>query len=155
MGLVIYPWISLPLYTLKTPGWILDPAKGPLGPNSIPGLGWSQKSVIFMQTWQIMGSDWPSSGSYSASGWLISGSSLTRNGVWPQWTLSGSTWHWLFLECTIQYHSINVLNIASFWYTSFHNYCIRALPPPPLLEWYRILAQRPLVPITVQFLISF
>ena len=50
----------------------------------------TRKSVSFPQTWQIMGSYWPSSGSYSASGWLISGSSLTRNGVWPQWTLSGS-----------------------------------------------------------------
>ena len=38
----------------------------------------------------IMGSDWPSSEWHSASSWLISGSLLTRNGVWPQWTLSGS-----------------------------------------------------------------
>ena len=43
--------------------------------------------VNFLQTWQIEGSDWPSSGSYSKSCWLISGSLLTRNGVWPQWNL--------------------------------------------------------------------
>ena len=60
-----------------------DPEKCPLGPNSIPGQRWPGNQ----SNWQIMGSEWPSSGSYFASSWLISGSSLTRNGVWPQWTL--------------------------------------------------------------------
>ena len=60
----------------------------------------TQKSVSFMQTWQTMGSDWPSSGSYSASNWLISGSSLIRNGVWPQWTLSESRFDpGVIIEC--------------------------------------------------------
>ena len=57
--------------------------------------------VNFLQIWQIMVSDWPSSWSYSASSWLITGSSLTRNGVWPQWTLSGSSLTPLFVECSI------------------------------------------------------
>ena len=54
----------------------------------------------FLQTWQIMGSDWPSAGSYSS--WLIFGSSLTRNGVWPQWTLSGQVWPDV-LECILSH----------------------------------------------------
>ena len=72
-------------YTLKTPGsaW---PGKGSIGAKLHSGSKMTRKLVSFLQTWQIMGSDWPSSGSHSASGWLISGSSLTRNGVWPQWT---------------------------------------------------------------------
>ena len=76
-------------YTLKTPGsaW---PGKGSTGAKLHSGSKMTRKVVSFLQTWQIMGSDWPSSGSHSASSWLISGSSLTRNGVWPQWTLSGS-----------------------------------------------------------------
>ena len=75
--------------TLKTPGsaW---PGKGSVGAKLHSGSKITRKLVSFLQTWQIMGSDWRSSGSYSASSWLISGSSLTRNGVWPQWTLSGS-----------------------------------------------------------------
>ena len=45
----------------------------------------STRSLIsFLQIWQIMASDWPSSGSYSASSWLISGSSV----VDPEWTLA-------------------------------------------------------------------
>ena len=55
--------------------------------------------VSFLQTCQIMGSVWPSSVSYSASSWLISGSLLTRNGVWPQWTLFRVTLTRVFLEC--------------------------------------------------------
>ena len=73
-----------------------DPEKGPLGPNSIPGQRWPGNQ----SNWQIMGSDWPSCGSYFASSWLISGSSLTRNGVWPQWTLFRVTLTRVFLECT-------------------------------------------------------
>ena len=72
-----------------------DTEKGPLGPNSIPGQRWPGNQ----SNWQIMGSDWPSSGSYFASSWLISGSSLTRNGVWPQWTLFRVTLTRVFLEC--------------------------------------------------------
>ena len=72
-----------------------DPEKGPLGPNSIPGQRWPGNQ----SNWQIMGSDWPSSVSYFASSWLISGSSLTRNGVWPQWTLFRVTLTRVFLEC--------------------------------------------------------
>ena len=56
-----------------------DPEKGPLGPISIPGQRWPGNQSNL----HIMGSDWPRSGSYFASSWLISGSSLTRNGVWP------------------------------------------------------------------------
>ena len=66
--------------TLKTPGsaW---PRKGSKL-HSASKITW--KLVSFLQTWQIMGSDWPSSGSHSASSWPISGSSL------DQWTLSES-----------------------------------------------------------------
>ena len=70
-------------FTLTTPGSAVTREKGPLGPNSTPGQRWPGNQ----SNWQIMGSDWPSSWSYFASNWLISGSSLTRNGVWPQWTL--------------------------------------------------------------------
>ena len=73
-----------------------DPEKGPLGPNSIPGQRWPGNQ----SNWQIMGSDWPSSGSYFASSWLIFGSSLTRNGVWPQWTLFRVTLTRVCLECS-------------------------------------------------------
>ena len=73
-----------------------DPEKGPLGPTSIPGQRWPGNQ----SNWQILGSDWPSSGSYFASSWLIPGSSLTRNGVWPQWTLFRVTLTRVFLECT-------------------------------------------------------
>ena len=37
-----------------------------------------------------------------AESWPISGSSLTRNGVWPQWTLSGSSLTRVFLECSFR-----------------------------------------------------
>ena len=77
---IVDPELSLtsPGYTLKTPGSAVTPEKGPLGPNSIPGQRWPGNQ----SNWLIMGSDWPSSGSYFASSWLISESSLTRNGVW-------------------------------------------------------------------------
>ena len=76
-------------FTLKTPGsaW---PGKGSIGAKLHSGSKMTRKLVSFLQTWQIMGSDWLNSGSHSSSSWLISGSLLTRNGVWPQWTLSGS-----------------------------------------------------------------
>ena len=72
-----------------------DPEKGPLGPNSIPGQRWPGNQ----SNWPIIGSDWPRSGSYFASSWLISGSTMTRNGVWPQWTLFRVTLTRVFLEC--------------------------------------------------------
>ena len=75
-----------------------DPEKGPLGPNSIPGQRWPGNQ----SNWQIMGPDWPSPGVYFASSWLISRSSLTRNGVWPQWTLFRVTLTRVFLECGSQ-----------------------------------------------------
>ena len=80
---------TLHFYTLKTSGsaW---PGKGSIGAKLHSESKMTRKLVSFLQAWQIMGSDWPSSRSHSASSWLISGSSLTRNGVWPQWTLSGS-----------------------------------------------------------------
>ena len=64
--------------------------KGSIGAQLHSGSKMTRELVSFLQTWQVMGSDWPSSGWHSASSWLISGSSLTRNGVWPQWTVSGS-----------------------------------------------------------------
>ena len=68
--------------TLKTPGsaW---PGKGPLGPNFIPGQRWPGNQSTWREIWPRAGSVWP----HYLSIWLISGSSLTRNGVWPQWTL--------------------------------------------------------------------
>ena len=57
--------------------------KRSIGAKLHSGSKTTRKLVSFLQTWQIMGSDWPSSGSHSVSSWLISGSSLTRNGVWP------------------------------------------------------------------------
>ena len=65
--------------------------KGSIGAKFLSLSRMTRKSVSFPQTWKIMGSAWPCSGSYSPSGWLISGSSLNRNGVWLQWTLSGSS----------------------------------------------------------------
>ena len=72
-----------------------DPEKGPLGPSSIPGQRWPGNK----SNWPIIGSEWPRSGSYFASSWLISGSTMTRNGVWPQWTLFRVTLTRVFLEC--------------------------------------------------------
>ena len=61
-----------------------------------------QEIVRFLQTWQIMGQIDPalSHDSPRQVEWQTSGSSLTRNGVWPQWTLSGSSLTLVFLECT-------------------------------------------------------
>ena len=67
---------------LKHPGQ-RDPEKGPLGPNSIPGQRWPGNQSTWREIWPRAGSTWP----HYLSFWLISGSSLTRNGVWPQWTL--------------------------------------------------------------------
>ena len=88
-------------HTLKTPGsaW---PGKGSIGAKLHSGSKITRKLVSFLQTWQIMGSDWPSSGSHSVSSWLISGSSLTRNGVWPQKNdgpFPGQFLTRVFLEC--------------------------------------------------------
>ena len=60
-----------------------DPEKGPLH--------WGQTPFRV--------NNWPSCWSYSASSWLISRSSLTRNGVWPQWTLFRVTPTRVFWEC--------------------------------------------------------
>ena len=86
------------LFTLNTPGltWL---GKGSIGAKLHSGSTMTRKLVSFLQTWQRMGSDWPSFGSYSTSSWLIFGSSLTRNGVWPQLTLSRVTLTRVFLEC--------------------------------------------------------
>ena len=51
---------------------------------------WILWNVKFCRFDQIKRSDWLSSGSYSAASWSVSRSSLTRNWVWPQWTLFGS-----------------------------------------------------------------
>ena len=67
---------------LKHPGQ-RDPENGPLGPNSIPGQRWPGKYSTWREIWPRSGSIWP----HYLSLWLISGSSLTRNGVWPQRTL--------------------------------------------------------------------
>ena len=53
------------------------------GPNSIPGQRWPGYQSTWREIWPRAGSIWP----HYLSIWLISGSSLTRNGVWPQWTL--------------------------------------------------------------------
>ena len=107
-----------------------DPEKGPMGPNSIPGQRWPRNRL----NWQLMGSDWPSSGSNFALSWLISGSSLTRNGVWLhwlQWTLFRVTLTRVFLECSNlcpKYASETVFrapnnnnNNILFLYSAFHN----------------------------------
>ena len=70
------------IYTLKHPGQ-RDPEKGPLGPNSIPGERWLGNQSTWREIWPRAESIWP----HYLSIYLISGSSLTLNGVWPQWTL--------------------------------------------------------------------
>ena len=79
------------VYSLKTPAGSNLTRKGsiwgqtPFRVKDDPEIGQLSADLTYN------GVRWPSSGSYSASSWLISGSSLTRNGVWPQWTLSGSS----------------------------------------------------------------
>ena len=92
-GAPIAPPLNSPLHhhTIQVPGsaW---PGKGSIGAKLHSGSTLTLKLVSFMQTWQITGTDWPSSGSlYSALSWLISRLSLTPNGDWPQWTLTGSS----------------------------------------------------------------
>ena len=70
------------------------PEKGPLGPNSIPGQRWPGNQ----SNWQIMGSDWPSSGSYFPSSWLISGHCWPRMEFGPNGPFSGSRWPACVLE---------------------------------------------------------
>ena len=54
-----------------------------LGPNSIPRQRWPGNQSTWCKIWPRAGSIWP----HYLSVWLNSESSLTRNGVWPQWTL--------------------------------------------------------------------
>ena len=56
------------IYTLKTPrsAW---PGKGSIGVILRSGSTVTRNVVSFLQTWQIKGPDWPSSGSYSESSW--------------------------------------------------------------------------------------
>ena len=76
------------------------PGKGPLGPNSIPGQRWPRNQSTWRGIWPRAGSIWPPLFVKSAESWPISGSSLTRNGVWPQWTLFRVMLTRVFLECT-------------------------------------------------------
>ena len=86
-------YIILPC-TLKTPGSAVTRKRVHWGQTPF-----RQRWPGNQSNWQIMGSDWPSTGSYFASSWLISESSLTRNGVWPQWTPFRVTLARVFLEC--------------------------------------------------------
>ena len=64
-----------------------DSEKGPLGPNSIPAQRWPGNQSTWCEIWPRAGSIWP----HYLSVWLISESSLTRNGPF-----SGSR---VILEC--------------------------------------------------------
>ena len=55
----------------------------------------------------------------SAESWPISGSSLTRNGVWPQWTLSGSSLTRVFWECSMIYPKRLNLTKEVTWHQGF------------------------------------
>ena len=60
----------------------------------------------------------------SAKSWPISGSSLTRNGVWPQWTLFRVTLTLVFLECSfgeLEWISINLSKSAVFSLQTLEN----------------------------------
>ena len=79
--------------------WVRNwPGKGPLRPNSIPGQRWPGNQSTWHGMWPRAGSIWPHYLSKSAESWPISGSSLTRNGIGPQWTLFRVTLTRVFLE---------------------------------------------------------
>ena len=74
-------WLSM-LYTLKTPKSNLT-RKGSIWAKLHSGSRMTRKSVSFSQTWQIMGSDWPSCQVDRFSGHRWPGMEFGPNGPFP------------------------------------------------------------------------
>ena len=85
-------------YTLKTPGsaW---PGKGSIGAKLHSGSKMTRKLVSILQTWQLMGSDWPSSGSISVSSWWFPGHRWPGMEFGPNGPFPGQFLTRVFLEC--------------------------------------------------------
>ena len=90
------------------------------GPYSIPDQRWPRNQSTWREIWPRAGSVWP----HYLSIWLISGSSLTRNGVWPQWTLFRVT------ADRGVFRVDNAFNFSLFPALSYH--VPSSSPPPPL-----------------------
>ena len=56
----------------------------------------------------------------SAESWPISGSLLTRNGVWPQWTLFQVTLTRVFVECTPNANIGIIICLVEQWIMTFN-----------------------------------
>ena len=85
-------------YTLKHPGQTWS-GKGSIGAKLHSGSTMTRKSVSLTRN---MTQSWVNLTPLfvkSAESWPHSGSLLTRNGVWPQWTLFRVTLTRVFLEC--------------------------------------------------------